>query len=89
MSGVPRDSKMPVKVKGKVYKTVVRPAMTYGAETVAAKKTNERKLEVAEMRKLRWMCGVTKKDKIRNARIRGIVKVVKVSKKMKEARLRP
>ena len=42
-------------VKGKVYKTVVRPAMMYGAETWAVKKTQEKKLDVAEMRMLRWM----------------------------------
>ena len=38
------------------------------AETL--KKAKENKLEVAGMRMIRWMCGVTKLDKIRNERIR-------------------
>ena len=33
-----------------------------GTETWALKKAQEKKLEVAEMRMLRWMCGVTKLD---------------------------
>ena len=46
--------------QGKVYRTEVRPALMYGAETWALKKAQENKLEVAEIRMLRWMCGVTK-----------------------------
>ena len=33
--------------------------MVYGAETWAVKKAHEKKMEVAEMQMLRWMCGVT------------------------------
>ena len=88
VSGVLCDRKMPVKLKGKVYKTVVRPAMTYGAEALPLKKVSEKKMEVAEMRMLRWMCGVTREDRIRNTRIRGTVKVTEISKKTQEARLR-
>ena len=51
------------------------------------KKSQERKLDVAEMRMLRWMCGVTKLDKIRNERIRGTTKVWEVAKKVKERML--
>lgn len=65
MSGVLCDRKISVKVKGGVYRTVVRPAMMYGAETWPVKKEQEKKLDVAEMKMLRWMCGVTKMDKIR------------------------
>ena len=38
------DSKMSVKIKGMVYWAMVRPAQKY-------------KLEVTEIRMLRWMCG--------------------------------
>ena len=35
------DRKMNVKIKGKVYRTVVRPALVYGEETLAMKKAHE------------------------------------------------
>ena len=46
------------------------------------------KLEVAEMRMLRWMCGVTKLDKIINDRIRGTTKVGEMAKKVQERRFK-
>ena len=60
MSGVLCDRRMKVKIKGKVNKTIVRPEMVYGAETWAVKKAHEKKMEVAEMKMLHWMCGVTR-----------------------------
>ena len=85
--GVLCDRRMNTKIKGKVYRTVVRPALVYGADTWALKKAQENKLEVAEMRMLRWMCGVTKLDKIRNERIRRTTKVGEITKKVQEIRL--
>ena len=82
------DKKMPVKLKGKVYKTAVRPAMLYGMETLPVKKANETRMNVTEMRMLRWMCGVTKKDRIMNEYVRGSAKVTELSKKIQETRLR-
>ena len=41
-----------------------------GAETWSTTKSQERGLEVNEMRMLRWICGGTKKDKIRNEHVR-------------------
>ena len=58
--GVLCDRKNSARVKGKVFKSVVRPAMLYSAETWPIKMAQESKLEVAEMRMLRWMLGVTK-----------------------------
>ena len=67
--------------------TVVRPAMMYGAETWAVKKAQE-KLDVAEMRMLRWTSGVTKLNIITNERIGGAAKVGEIFKKMQESRLK-
>ena len=55
VSGVLCDRRMNVKIKEKVYRTVVRPALMYVAKTWALKKKQENKLEVAVMRMLRWM----------------------------------
>ena len=87
-SGVLCDRRMPVKLKGNVYKTVVRPALLYGAETWATTRGQEAGLEVNEMRMLRWVCGVTMRDKIRNEHIRGTTRVVQASKKITEKRLK-
>ena len=87
-SGVLCDKNMPVKLKGKVYRTVVIPAMLYGAETWATTKRQASRIEVNEMRMLRWMCGVTRKDKIRNEHIRGTTKVAQSSRKITERRLK-
>ena len=57
-------------------------------ETWAVKKEQERKLDGAEMRMLRWMSGVTKLDRIRNERIRGTAKVGEISMKVQESRLK-
>ena len=58
--------------------------MMYGAETWAVKKAQEKKLDVAEMSMLRWMSGVTKRERIRNESIRGKTKVVEISKKCRK-----
>ncbi|XP_064121570.1 uncharacterized protein LOC135226022 [Macrobrachium nipponense] len=88
VSGVICDRKVPIRLKGRVHKAVVRPAMTYGLEAAPLKKTEGKKLNVTEMRILRWMSGVTKKDKVRNEHIRGTAKVTDASKKVQEERLR-
>ena len=87
-SGVLCDKRVPLKLKGKFHKTVIRPAMLYGTETASMKKTKEKRMDVAEMRMLRWTSGVTREDRIRNEYIRGSTKVVEISKKVQEGRKR-
>ena len=88
VSGVICDKRLPARVKGKVYSSMVRPAMVYGLETVAVTKKQVEEMEVAEMKMLRFAMGVTRKDKIRNEHIRSTVKVEQSGMKMREGRLR-
>ncbi|KAK3546297.1 hypothetical protein QTP70_025706 [Hemibagrus guttatus] len=53
VSGVLCDQKISARIKGKVYRTVVRPAMLYGLETVSLRKRQESELEVVELKMLR------------------------------------
>ena len=88
VSGVLCDRRMPVKLKGKVYKRVVWPAMIYGMEATPIKKVKEKRMNVAEIKMLRWMSGVTRRDRIPNTQIKGTAKVAELSKKVQEARER-
>ena len=45
-------------------------------------------MSVAEMRMLRWMCGKTKKDKIRNDCILTDLKIALIDAKLREHKLR-
>ena len=76
------------KLKGKVYKTVLRSAKLHRAETWATTKGWEARLEVNEMRMPRWMCGVIKKDKIRNEHVGRTTRILQVAKKISEKRLK-
>ena len=46
------------------------------------------KISVAEMRMLRWMCGKTRRDRIRNETIREMVGVAPIEEKLRKNRLR-
>ncbi|KAK3572727.1 hypothetical protein QTP86_006995 [Hemibagrus guttatus] len=76
------------RIKGKVYRTVVRPAMLYGLETVSLRKRQESELEVAELKMLRFSLGLTRLDRIRNEYIRGTAHVEHMGDKVRETRLR-
>ncbi|KAK3522985.1 hypothetical protein QTP86_010494 [Hemibagrus guttatus] len=88
VSGVLCERKISGRIKGKVYRTVVRAAMLYGLETVSLRKRQESELEVAELKMLRFSLGVTRLDRIRNEYIRGTAHVGRLGDKVREARLR-
>ena len=70
MPGLLCDRRVTARLKGKIHRAVIRPAMMYGLETVAMSKGQETELEAAEMKMLRFELGVTRL-KIRNNLIRG------------------
>jgi len=87
-SGMLCDKRVPLGLKGKVYRMVVRSAALYGSECWPLKKTQVQRLMVAEMRMIRWMRGFTRIDRIRNWVIRDLAKVAPIEDKMRETRLR-
>ena len=82
------DKRVPQKLKGKFYRTAIRPAMLYGAECWPTKRRHVQQLSVAEMRMLRWFCGHTRRDRVRNEVIRDRVGVAPIEEKLTQHRLR-
>ena len=60
---------LPIKLKDKVDKTAIKPAIVYGAECWKVRQKEERKLHTTEMRMLRWARGNTRIDHVRNVDI--------------------
>ena len=65
-----KDLKIPICLKRTVMDTVILPAMTYGEETCALTKHQEKKLAVVQRSMERLLLNITKRDKIRNEIIR-------------------
>lgn len=76
------------RMKGVLYKSCVRPAMTYEGETWATKAEDIRRMCTAEMRMLRMMCGVKIDERRRNDEIRSMMGVVSVEDCLERERLR-
>ena len=88
LSGVISDKKMPRKLKIKLYMTVIRPVLLYGAECWTVRKNEEQILEKTEMRMLRRIIGVTLRDKVKGVDIRKELRVTSIQEKVREMRLR-
>jgi len=88
MTGILCDKRIPPKLKGRIHKTVVQPAMLYGLETVPLSTRDTKRMEVAEMKMCRWACGHTLKDHVRNEAIRLKLGTENIAARCKKARLR-
>uniref|UniRef100_A0A0N4WN98 Reverse transcriptase domain-containing protein n=1 Tax=Haemonchus placei TaxID=6290 RepID=A0A0N4WN98_HAEPC len=86
-TGILCDRRCSRTLKGKVYRAVVRPTMLYGSECWPLSKSHEIQLHSAEMRMLRWACGWTRLDRIRNEDVRTVMQTAPVQLKMRKQRL--
>jgi len=59
-----------LKVRGRLYSSCVRSSMLHGSETWPVRKENEVALQKAEMRMVRWMCGVKLQDRVPSKELR-------------------
>lgn len=50
------------RLKGRIYRTTIKPAMIYGVECLPFKKQYMLKISVVEIRMLRWVCGKIRKE---------------------------
>jgi len=58
-------------VRGRLHSSCVRSSMLHGCETWPVRKENEAALQRAEMRIVRWMCGVKLQDRVPSKELRG------------------
>ena len=65
-----RDRNVPRKVKIVIYVSILRPILTYGCEAWALTTKTKSKIQACEMRVLRSIKGVTRRDRMRNDDIR-------------------
>ena len=88
MTGVLYDRKIPLKLKAKVYEAIIRPVLTYGSECLVMKVNNKRNIATTEMRMLRRIRGVSRRDHMRNEELRRVLHLSPIDEVMRSGRLR-
>ena len=61
---------LPMIMRGKLYSSCVRSSMLHGSETRPVRNENVVVLQRAEMRMVRWMCGVKLKNRLPSKELR-------------------
>lgn len=82
LSFILKNNKIAQHLKTKVFDQCILPSMTYGAENWATTKENIESIRVAQRAMERAMLNITRKDKVRNERIRNITKVTDIGVKI-------
>ena len=88
LTGVIYDKRLPMKLKTKVYKTVVRPTLIYGSELWMVRKKEERLLLTTEKSMLRRIKGVTLLAQETNVNIRNALNIEPITDVVRRTRMR-
>ena len=79
---------IPLRQKGRVYRSGVQSVMVYASETWAVRVKEEQRMERNENVMLRWMCEVTLRDKVPLVELRQRLGIEEVVEVMRRGRLR-
>ena len=77
-----------LKLKGRLYKIQVQTVLVYGSETWPAKVEDIKRLERAERTIVRWMCGVTLKNRCKSEDLLSRLGIDSVEEVVRRRRLR-
>ena len=83
-----KDKNIPQECKAIVYKSILKPILLYGSENWSLTTKTESKLQAAEMRMLRLIKSVTRRDRIRNVNIREELQVRPLLEEIERNKLR-
>ena len=75
-------------MRGRLYSSCVRSSMFRGSETWPVRKENVVALQRAEMRMVRWMCGIKLKDRLPSEELRERLDVDDIALILQQNRLR-
>ena len=73
---------------GRLYSSCVRSSMLHGSETWPVRKKNVVALQRAEMRMVRWMCGIKLKDRLPSKELRDRLGIDDIALVLQQNRLR-
>ncbi len=83
-----KDRHVPRKVKTIFYTSIIRPILTYGYEAWSLTKRTKSRIQATEMKVLRIIKGVTRRDRIINVYIREELGVEHILKFIERGQLR-
>ena len=83
LSGVISDNKMPRILKIKLYMTVIRPVLLYGADCWTVRKKEEQIIKKTEMKMLRRTKGITLRDTVKSVDVRKELGVNSIKEKVR------
>jgi len=75
-------------MRGRLYSSCVRSSMLHGSETWPVRKENVVPLQKAEIRMVRWMCGIKLKDRLPSKQLRERLGIDDIALVLQQNRLR-